>query len=370
MKVGNKERLVMIVLSSVPGIGRRTLRKIIALREAGDLSFVEFWECRGQWERVGINSRQSESLKKFKKQFSPSSYIDYLQSKNIRPVTFEDKKYPEILLQIDDKPLILYIKGGELPDFEQAVSVVGSRNVTNYGERVTKKIVTELVGLGVTIVSGFMYGVDFLAHQTALEQGGKTVGVLGFGFDNIFPASFRAKFEQCLEAGMIFVSEYPPFVKSTKGTFPERNRIVAGLSMGTLVTEAKKDSGTMITSRLAGDYGRTVFAVPGSIFSPYSDGTKHLLYQGACLVSSGQEICDELDFTRSGMRKVSGEVMAPEGLDGLGRDVFEQLKLEPHDLNSLMKTTGKYVDQLSSALCMMELSGLVIKDGEVWKVRV
>lgn len=284
----------MICLLAVPGIGRKTFRKLEMLAKEKQIPLFEVWEGKQSWIEFGLTTKQIVSIKNFQNRFGLDGYFDYLSKKDIRVACFCDKDYPKLLLNIDDPPLVLYIKGDNIDQNKHSISVVGTRKITSYGSAVTKKIVGELADLNFQIISGFMYGVDIRAHEVALESGGKTIGILGFGFDHFYPGVYKQKFLEMLKKGMVFITEYPPFTKPTHGSFPERNRIVAGMSLGTLVTEAAKESGTMITSRLAGEYGRDVFAVPGSIFSEYSDGTKSLLNQGACLVSSGEEITQEL----------------------------------------------------------------------------
>ncbi|MDH5532874.1 MAG: DNA-processing protein DprA, partial [Candidatus Pacebacteria bacterium] len=320
---------------------------------------IEIWEGKQSWIEFGFTTKQIVSIKNFQNRFGLSGYFDYLSKKNIRVVCFCDEEYSKLLLNIDDPPLVLYIKGNKIDQNKHSISVVGTRKITPYGRAVTKKIVKELVNRNFQIVSGFMYGVDIEAHQAALKSGGKTIGILGFGFDHFFPSLYKQKFLEMLKQGMTFISEYPPFTKPTHGSFPERNRIVAGMSLGTVVTEAAKESGTMITSRLAGEYGRDVFAVPGNIFSEYSEGTKSLLNQGACLVSSGEEIAEEL-----------GLLEKEESSFQIHKDIVEQLKLGKQSFDYLLNTIGKDSRSLKINLSIMELGGLIEREGKVWKIRV
>jgi DNA processing protein len=288
------DREAMIAFLAVPGIGRKTFRMLEHQITEMGISLSELWERGGDCKILGFGESKREALEIFKQKYTPAGFIRFLDKKKIRVMTIYDKDYPKLLKEIDDPPLTLYIMGGKIEQKSTAISVVGTRKMTKYGERVIEKIVGELVGQGVMIVSGFMYGVDYQAHQVALDYGGQTLGVLGFGFDHIFPRSFAGKFEQMLERGMTFITEYPPFIQARKGCFPERNRIVAGLSAGTIVIEAAARSGTSITANLAAEYGRDVFAIPGSIFSPYSEGTRVLINNGAYLVESGYEVLEEV----------------------------------------------------------------------------
>lgn len=354
-----KEKNAMICLLAVPGIGRRTFKKVEQFAKEKQIPLFEVWQGKQSWIEFGFSTKQIVAIKNFQNRFGLDGYFDYLTKKSIRVVCFCDKSYPKLLFNIDDAPLVLYIRGNDIDQNKHSISVVGTRKITAYGKAVTRKIVKELVDLNFQITSGFMYGVDIEGHKQALKSGGKTIGILGFGFDHFFPSLYKQKFLEMLGQGMTFISEYPPFTKPSHGSFPERNRIVAGMSLGTVVIEAAKESGTMITSRLSGDYGRDVFAVPGSIFSEYSEGTKSLINQGACLVSSGEEIAEEL-----------GLLEKKENTSQLQNDIVEQLKLGQQSFDHLLNTTEENARSLKINLSMMELTGMIEREGKVWKIRV
>lgn len=200
-----------------------------------------------------------------------------------------------LLSHIPDPPHHLAIRG-EWPDEKYPrIAIVGTRYVTAYGRKVTEKFTKELVEAGFVIVSGFMYGVDAVAHETAVDCGGKTIAVLGYGLEApYYPVSHARLAQKLLANGSCLVSEFEPNVTAIPGNFPRRNRIVSGLSLGVLVTEAGTKSGSLITARLAVEQGREVFAVPGPIDSPYSEGTKELVNLGAKLVTTIRDIVDEL----------------------------------------------------------------------------
>ena len=200
-----------------------------------------------------------------------------------------------LLAQIPDPPKHLHIKG-TLPDPSfPTIAVVGTRQVTDYGRKVTWELTQNLVKKGFVIVSGFMYGVDAIAHRSCVAAGGRTIAVLGYGLDApYFPHSHATLAQEILESGGCLVSEFAPNTPAVPQNFPLRNRIVSGLSLGVLVTEAAKHSGSLITARLAVEQGREVFAIPGPIDSPYSEGTKELVNMGAKLVTSVEDIVEEL----------------------------------------------------------------------------
>lgn len=191
----------------------------------------------------------------------------------------------------------LYIKG-MMPDPNRPrIAVVGTRRVTPYGRRVTEKLTRELVDAGFVIVSGLMYGVDTVAHETCIARGGTTIAVLGYGFDApYFPTSAAGVANKILMSGGCLISQFEPGVRAIPQNFPQRNQTIVDLSLGVLVTEATPKSGSLLTARLAGECGKEVFAVPGPIDSPYSEGTKELVNLGAKLVSSIRDIVDELHY--------------------------------------------------------------------------
>ena len=195
---------------------------------------------------------------------------------------------------IADPPSALFVKGKLPPQSLPLIAVVGTRKVTDYGREVTTLLTKQLVAAGFGIVSGFMYGVDAIAHQTAIEAGGITIGVLGFGFDHMFPKSHIRLANEVLNHNGCLLTEFPSWQPPLPQNFPLRNRIVSGMSVGVLVTEAASKSGSLITARLAAEQGREVFAVPGPITSEFCNGTKNLINLGAKLVTNVDDILEEL----------------------------------------------------------------------------
>jgi DNA processing protein len=191
------------------------------------------------------------------------------------------RDFPVLLSEIPDAPKVLYYKGLWLPEkFENCLAVVGSRKMTSYGRNATQKLVYDIASLGITIVSGFMYGVDAIAHRAALDVGGTTIAVLGGGVDNVYPSNQTSLYNSILDKGGLIISEYPGDDKPANWNFPRRNRIVAGLCKAVLVVEAQRQSGSLITAQLAIKYKRKLFAVPGNITSETSQGTLDLIDSG------------------------------------------------------------------------------------------
>jgi DNA processing protein len=232
---------------------------------------------------------------KLKKKMNPEAEWKKLEREGITTLTITDKKYPKKLRQITDPPFLLYLRGSADAWKEKCFAVVGTRALSEYGRRSTPQITQGLARAGFTIVSGLAAGIDTLAHKTALEEKAKTVAVLGCGSDDttIFPVQNLGLARKIIENGGAVITEYAPGVHGTKFTFPLRNRIISGLSVGTLVVEADIISGAMITARCALDQNRDVFAVPGNIFAKTSEGTNSLIKRGAKLVACAEDILED-----------------------------------------------------------------------------
>ncbi len=213
----------------------------------------------------------------------------------IATISLHDTNYPALLREIPDPPELLYVRGvGSKINVKKTIAVVGTRHPTPYGITMTKKIVTQLVHVGYTIVSGMAMGIDTVAHWAAIEAAGKTIAVLGCGIDIVAPAVNTDLYWRIINGYGAIVSEIPPGVRTDKKRFVTRNRIISGLSLGVLVTEGARKSGTLITARYAGEQGRDVFALPGPVTSKYSGAASYLLKNGAKLVESASDILEEL----------------------------------------------------------------------------
>ncbi|MBD3279858.1 MAG: DNA-protecting protein DprA [Candidatus Pacebacteria bacterium] len=380
-----------LALLSCEGVGGRTFFKVKNFLHQQQLSWAEFWVNKfNLWQQVGLNKRQVKSIKNFKKEYTIESYLASLQAQDIWVISYQDSAYPWLLKELEDKPVLLFGRGDrqlltKLNHHQLPIGVVGTRQITHYGIQATQKITQELVSLNCLIVSGFMYGVDVTAQQQALKSGGYTIGILGFGFEKMFPASHRSIFTQMLEKGAIFLTEYSPKTPGKKGNFVQRNRIIAGLSLGVLVVEAASKSGSLITANYTVDYGREVFAVPGPINNPYSEGTKALLNQGATLVSSGQEIVRQLQAQLSSnyqakylssskpdemsqiQRSKPGVQMRLLEFDSpLQKQLHEFLQTTTASSNQLSQRFQQPIGQINTLLGLLEAQGWLKRKGEVW----
>lgn len=213
-----------------------------------------------------------------------------------RILTIQSPRYPKLLKEISDPPEKLYVRGtGSKINLEKTIAVVGTRHVTEYGRKITIRLVTDLVARGFTIVSGLAYGVDAVAHKAAIDAGGKTIAVLGCGIDIIAPESNTELYWRIIHGNGAVVSEIPPGIRPDRKKFVTRNRIISGLSLGVLVTEGARKSGSLITANYAASQGREVFAVPGPVTSEFSGAASFLLKNGAKLVESVDDIIEELE---------------------------------------------------------------------------
>lgn len=279
----------------------------------------------------------------------------------IRTIYKKDAVYPRLLKETADPPEQLFVRG-EIPFGLPVLAIVGSRKPTRYGMEVTEKLVRELVTHAeFCIVSGLAVGIDAVAHKTAMICGMKTVGVLGSGMDraSFFPLENWGLSEKIIETGGAVISEYPEGTPAMAHRFPERNRIIAGLSQGVVVIEAKERSGALITARLAVEENREVFAVPGSIFSLYSTGPNRLIQRGAKLITSAEDILDELNIP---VKKVD----AAKELEGNEKILWELLA-EETGVDELVEKSGFGAKDALTLLSMLELKRCVKKvGGDVW----
>lgn len=276
---------------------------------------------------------------------------------NIRKITLQDKNYPAILKEISDPPKELYIKGEIINQDKLAMAVVGTRKFTHYGKQVAFDIVGGLAKLGITIVSGLARGIDTWAHQAALENNGRTIAVLGSGIDrkSLFPSSNYGLSEKIAQNGAV-ISEYPPGTPGAKFTFPQRNRIISGLSLGVVVVEAPEQSGALITAALALEQNREVFAVPGNIYEKNSQGTNRLIKMGAKSVSNIEDILEELNLshliTAPRKKKIKPETKEEE-------IILSFLSAQPLHIDEIIKKSKLPASIVNSVLMILELKGAI-----------
>jgi DNA processing protein len=280
-------------------------------------------------------------------------------------ITLADAAYPALLREIAGPPLLLFVRGNPAVLSLPQLAIVGSRNPTEGGRRTTRELAAHLASAGIVITSGMALGVDAAAHEGTLEAGGLTIAVTGTGLDRVYPARHRELAHRIAETGAL-VSELPPGTPPTPTNFPRRNRIVSGLALGTLVTEASLKSGSLITARLAIEQGREVFAIPGSIHSPLARGCHALIRQGAKLVETAQDIVDELPALLGHLAGGGGEERAgaprPDESAALPEDhrrLLDLMGFDPVSPDELASRSGWSIAEVSSTLLLLELQGWV-----------
>lgn len=353
-----EEILPWFFLKSAPGIGNYIFKrlidgfgspeKVLAARDA-ELEAIE-----------GMSRAQVRRLRAHRLPDRVRQDIRLVRQKEIRIVTMKDPDYPELLLQIPDPPPFLYLQG-RLEQKTSAIAMVGSRMATRYGLSVARRLSAELAACGLTVVSGMARGIDTAAHEGALLGGGRTIAVLGSGLDRIYPAQNQRLAREIAQKGAV-ISEFPLLTEPEPHNFPVRNRVISGMSLGTVIVEATKKSGSLITARLACEQNREVFAVPGSIQSFKSTGTHTLIKQGAKLVENAQDILEEIAgavFLNAQTDLLSPPAKAAIELTPEENVVYRNLDPYPVHIDDLGRKTAIAPGKLSSLLLALELKGMV-----------
>ena len=280
----------------------------------------------------------------------------WLETAGHELIAWDDADYPRALLDIGDAPPVLFHIGRRDLLNRTSIAIVGSRNATPQGIENARAFAAALADAGVTIVSGLALGIDAAAHEGALRHAGSTIAVIGTGPDRVYPARNRALARAIAERGTL-ISEYPPGTPARKENFPRRNRLLSGLARGVLVVEATLSSGSLITARLAGEQGRDVFAIPGSIHSPFSKGPHKLIREGAKLVETAEDVLAEI-----GLSGPARAALSDASADDAPREprlaaLLEAIAHDPVDLDRLMERTHMRADEIQAALTMLELDG-------------
>ncbi|NLV73622.1 MAG: DNA-protecting protein DprA [Chloroflexi bacterium] len=337
----------------VPRIGPVRLRNL--LNYFGDIETA--WHAdRAQLRAAQLSADAIEKLVAVRAEIDLDAQMERVERAGIHLVCWDSPDYPELLKHSDQPPPLLYVRGSlEIAD-ELAVAIVGTRTPTSYGKDVTRKLTYELARNQVTIVSGLALGIDGVAHETALEAGGRTLAVLGCGLDYIYPASHRALAERITSQGAL-ISDYPLGTKPEANNFPPRNRIISGLALGTVVTEAGLGSGALITLKYANEQGRDLFAVPGSIFNRASAGANQAIANGeAKMVCSIEDILGDLNLNMVMQQEAAREVIPDTPTERL---IANALGPEPLHIDDIVRETRLPTAEVVSTLVVMELKGSV-----------
>lgn len=339
--------------NNLKDIGVLTLEKI---NEYFKGDFERAWKSPiSAFEKAGIKNEELSALGK-RGNLNPEKELEKVTSQGIDIIAIGDKNYPGRLKQIPHPPILLYVKGQIKKEDEFAFGIVGTRKITSYGRLVTPAIARELAFAGFTIVSGLATGVDTLAHQAALDAGKRTIAVLGTGLDHnsFFPKQNWKLSEKIAENGAV-ISEYPLWMGGSKENFPQRNRIISGLSKGVLVVEAAFKSGALITANYALQQNRDVFAVPGPVFSKMSEGANNLIKKGAKLVGSAIDILEEYDIGKT--HSAAQRQIKPA--NKVEAAIITEIKREPAHIDKIITNSKLDVIVVSAALTEMELNGKV-----------
>lgn len=352
-----------VALSTHQKIGARTFAKLV--QKFGKMEKV--WNSHpSDFFDLDIDKSQKEAIFEVIHKIDPDKEMAKVERLKIKVLTIKDKNYPKNLAEIFDPPGVLYYKGELAPTDEISLAVVGSRKYSQYGQEVTEKLIFELASAGLVIVSGLALGIDALAHRACLEAKQKTIAVLGCGLDQIYPVSNIRLADKILQSGGAIISEFPVGMPALRYNFPIRNRIIAGMSLGTLVIEAAPDSGSLITAKAALDYNREVFAVPGSIFSDTSIGPNTLIQMGAKLVTNSADLLTELDISNRIKKQVANLIIA----DSQEEQVVLELLGKPKSVDALVKESKLPAALINSTLIMLELKGKARHiGGTVYEIR-
>ena len=390
----SNETVSLIHLNMIQGVGLKTVQLLRDVFGSAAHALQATSEELEKIERLSPTMRDLLSRKPV--QYPIERELELIHEYGCQIVTLYDDAYPPLLKEIDTPPLVLYIRGKLTSEDALSISLVGSRDARDYGRKVGYRLSYQLAQRGLTVVSGLAKGIDTSAHRGALEAGGRTIAVMGSGLSFIYPATNSALAEK-IEASGALISEFSMDVKPKPRNFPRRNRIISGLTLGTVVVEASNRSGALITARLAGEQGREVFAVPGEIFSELSTGTHKLINNGAKLINTVDDLLNELppyvlnqiqsesvtasapdmesessqeppiEKSDTKSEAVQSPVEAPQpvqkppppDLTPDERTVFDAIEVPSSHIDTIVRTTQLPIGQVSSVLLMVELKGIV-----------
>ncbi len=352
--------LYWIALNNIKGLGPVKIKRLLSYYKAPEVIFKQ------SPSELRQNQLFSEAI--IKQLFNPEllkqaeKQLKWAQSSNIQILTLNDENYPLLLKEIFAPPPILYVKGAIKSFPKHCIGIVGMRKSSTYGRNVVNQVVGELVENRVCIVSGLALGIDSSAHKTCLEKRGITIAVLGCGVDRIYPASNKDLAEKIENTGAI-ISEFPLGTPPLPYHFPQRNRIISGLSSGVLVVEAGERSGSLITAHYAIQQGRDVYAIPGSIFSDKSIGTFKLIKEGAIPVHTAKDILENMqisNYTHSSPKIMTRVVsICHDLLSSEERIIMDTISDMPQRIDQIIEKSGKNVDKLFPILLNLELKGVI-----------
>lgn len=346
----NNDTPYLLALNRHPALGSKRLMQIKHTFKR----WGKVWEASEKNLRQALSDDIVQAVLEARNKFNPGNEEHIAKEVGFNVVEYDDVDYPAKLREITDPPVLLYVKGSLECLKQTCVSVVGSRRATQYGYQVTDTIFRPIARYNITIVSGLALGIDTAAHKAAVEGGGKTVGVLGCGLDQIYPASNRQLAQKIIDTGGALISEFAPGLPSFRSNFPIRNRIIAALSNLTVVIEALQDSGALITAKAALEYNREVGAVPADINRPQGEGPNSLIKMGAIPITSSADVLEGL-----GLVAQDAEEQKAINLNSKEDAVYKLLSREPVHIDKIATLSQSDIAEINSVLVMLELKGLV-----------
>ncbi len=343
-------------LNKIEGIGSQKIKKLLSFfNNTGE----NIWHATYSDLQIALgDGKLPEKIINVRKKIDPEKEWTYLKKENIHIISLTDKTYPKLLKEISNPPYLIYLRGNlnlnELP----AIAVVGARKYSSYGAQAAIAFSRDLAKSGLSIVSGLALGIDAIAHKSTLDINEKTIAVLGSSIDNknIYPRANYQLAQEIVAKNGTLLSEYPPETSATTFTFPARNRIIAGLSLGTIVVEAGEKSGALITARLALENNREVFAIPGSIFSENSTGTNNLIKAGAKLATNISDILEELNFSQIKLAAKSCKKITDDKNEIA---ILNILSDKPIHIDNIGKISKLGTATTTSILTIMEIKGWI-----------
>jgi len=357
----NKEQSFAMAIYKLGEFSTRQMQKLRQHFGSFEKAFVA---SDSAWSKSQITDKLANKNKAEEINFAPQLYFEKIKKQNISIIDFDHKNYPRLLKQISDPPFFLFACGNLELLNSNCLAVVGTRRMSNYGKEILQNFIPQIVRKNLTVVSGLAYGVDACAHDLTLQNDGKTIAVLGTPIDNIYPSENKNLAKKIFQKNGLIISEFPPQSSIQKYNFAKRNRLISGLSLGALIIEAPEKSGALITASTALDQNREVFAVPGSIFNLFSEGTNNLIKKGAQLISSAEEIFENLQ-NLSNSPEMTKSLTLPTHhshsylpTDQIEATILSNLTKKTH-INELARICQLTMSEITAKLILLEIKNVI-----------
>jgi DNA processing protein len=363
LRVALEDQDAFLQLSLVDGVGYRTMGRLIQRFGSATATLKATLGQIRQVDRVG--PKIASAIRDSASGVYATEVLKICKEQHIDLLFPGDPRIPSLLSEIGNPPLVLYLQGDFRPEDALSVGMVGTRHATAYGRLMADRLARGLCSYGCTIVSGLARGIDGVCHRSALESSGRTIAVLGSSLTEIYPPEHKDLAKKIRSQGAL-VSETPPLAKPKAGVFPQRNRIISGLSLGVVVVEAAERSGSLITARHAGEQGRDVFAVPGQACAPTARGSNRLIRDGALLVQDAEDILEHLGPLSQSAKLSSGQIVQQPKelvLNDIEKTVLHAIDVLPTDIDQIVQRTNLAVSQVLSTLSVLELKSAIRRTG-------